>query len=198
MASHLRAIFSSTWNFVEAQKVLPENVNKKTQIKIPEEIQEFLMLSETNLPDVFLIECLSAKEKNDVKTEVDSIDELGFETSYTPQFDTNATVKEVTRLQKVRKLDRSIGESLKELYNFRCQMTGERIGEAQNALCVEAHHIQPFTKSLNNNYSNITILSPSYHRIIHKTNPIFDRNDLSFHFPNGLVEYVKIDKHLKL
>ncbi|MDO4957818.1 MAG: hypothetical protein Q4E68_00995 [Prevotellaceae bacterium] len=53
-----------------------------------------------------------------------------------------------------------------------------------------------FTESMNNDTSNIIILSPPYHRIIHKTKPVFDRPGLSFHFPNGLVEKVKIDKHL--
>lgn len=41
-------------------------------------------------------------------------------------------------------------------------------------------------------------LSPSYHRIIHKAKPVFDRPSLSFHFPNGLVEKVKVDKHLNV
>ncbi len=35
------------------------------------------------------------------------------------------------------------------------------------------------------------------HHIIHKEKPVFDRPSLSFHFPNGLVEKVKIDKPLK-
>ncbi len=75
-------------------------------------------------------------------------------------------------------------------------MTGELVGEPYGVTCVEAHHIIPFTESMNNDTSNIIILSPSYHRIIHKAKPVFDRPSLSFHFPNGLVERVKIDKHL--
>lgn len=45
-------------------------------------------------------------------------------------------------------------------------------------------------------YSIIIILSPSYHRIIHKAKPTFDRDQLTICFPNGLVEKVKVDKHL--
>ena len=74
--------------------------------------------------------------------------------------------------------------------------TGKKVGDEYNALVVEAHHIIPFTESINNDTSNIIILSPSYHRIIHKAKPVFDRPSLSFRFPNGLVEKVKIDKHL--
>ena len=75
-------------------------------------------------------------------------------------------------------------------------MTGEKIGDAYDALVVEAHHIEPFTQSLNNDASNIIILSPNYHRIVHKTNAEFDFKTLSYKFPNGLVEKVKVNKHL--
>lgn len=42
------------------------------------------------------------------------------------------------------------------------------------------------------------IPEPSNHRIIHKAKPHFDHKALSFEFPNGLVEKVKIDKHLRV
>lgn len=105
---------------------------------------------------------------------------------------------EMTRLQKIRHIDRSIGDSLKRLYDYRCQMTGEKVGEPYDVFVVEAHHIIPFTESMNNDTSNIIIISPSYHRIIHKAKPVFDRPTLSFHFPNGLVEKIKVNKHLKV
>lgn len=120
-----------------------------------------------------------------------------FET-FEPREDKSAGIKQVTRLQKVRLLDRSIGDSLKLLYDYRCQMTGEKVGDEYNALAVEAHHIIPFTESMNNDTSNIIILSPSYHRIIHKANPSWDSKNLAFIFPNGLIEKVKIDKHLNI
>lgn len=62
----------------------------------------------------------------------------------------------------------------------------------------QGFQIIPFTESMNNDTSNIIILSPSYHRIIHKAKPVFDRPNQSFHFPNGLLEKVKIDKHLAI
>ena len=51
---------------------------------------------------------------------------------------------------------------------------------------VEFHHLlkamlEVIVESMNNNTSNIIILSPSYHRIIHKAKPVFDRPSLSFH-----------------
>ena len=69
-------------------------------------------------------------------------------------------------------------------------------GEKYNSEIVEAHHIDYFTKSLNNDSENIIILSPNFHRLIHKTNPEFDRNKLSFIFPNGVEEKLKLNLHL--
>ena len=197
LVKRLREIFCSTWNYVESIKNLPENINRKFTIRIPEEHQEFLALSTTDLPNIFVADCVTTVVKAEVKTEVCTMSELDFET-FEPREDKSAGIKQVTRLQKVRQLDRSIGDSLKLLYDYRCQMTGEKVGYEYNALVVEAHHIIPFTESINNDTSNIIILSPSYHRIIHKAKPVFDRPSLSFRFPNGLVEKVKIDKHLNV
>ena len=197
LAKRLREVFCSTWNYVESIKNLPENINRKFTIRIPEEHQEFLALSTTDLPNVFVADCITTAVKPEVKTIVSTMSDLDFET-FEPREDKNAGIKQVTRLQKVRQLDRSIGDSLKLLYDYRCQMTGEKEGDEYNALVVEVHHIIPFTESMNNDTSNIIILSPSYHRIIHKAKPVFDHPSLSFHFPNGLVEKVKIDKHLNV
>ena len=195
LVKRLREVFSSTWNYVEEIKNLPENINRKLTIRIPEERQEFLDLSATDLSNVFVADCITTAIKAEVKIEICTLAELDFET-FEPREDNNAAIKQMTRLQKVRQLDRSIGDSLKQLYDFRCQMTGEKIGEPFGAMVVEAHHIIPFTESMNNDSSNIIILSPNYHRIIHRTNAEFDRNQLAFKFPNGLIDKVRLDKHL--
>jgi hypothetical protein len=49
---------------------------------------------------------------------------------------------------------------------------------------------------MNNNTSNIIILSPNYHRIIHKTEAKFDRKQMAFIFPNGLIDKIRLNKHL--
>lgn len=197
LVKKLRKVFCSTWDYVENIKNLPDNIKRKFVIRIPEEHQEFLALSSTDLPNVFVADCVTTAVKAEVITEVRTMAELDFET-YEPREDKHAGIKQVTRLQKVRQLDRSIGDSLKLLYDYRCQMTGEKVGDEYNALCVEAHHIIPFTESLNNDTSNIIILSPSYHRIIHKAKPVFDREQLAFRFPNGLIEKIKMDRHLRV
>lgn len=196
LVKRLREVFRSTWDYVESIKKLPENINRKFTIRIPENHQEFLALSTTELPNVFIADCITTELKQEIKKEFGTISELDFET-FEPREDKSASVKKITRIQKVRILDRSVGDALKHLYDFRCQMTGKRIGNEYGALVVEAHHIIPFTESMNNDTSNIIILSPSYHRIIHKAKPEWDKQNLSFCFPNGLVEKVKLNKHLQ-
>ena len=195
LSKKLREIYKVTWNYVEYIKNLPENINRKFTIKVPEEQQEFLVLCATELPNVFVAECVTLDMRKQLGTEVREMNELDFET-FEPREDKNASIKETTCLKKVRLLDRSIGDSLKQLYDFRCQMTGEKIGERFGVNVVEAHHIIPFTVSMNNDTSNIIILSPNYHRIIHKAKPQFNREQLAFVYPNGLMEKVKLNKHL--
>ena len=195
LAKRLRKIFISTWNYVEQIKNLPENINRKFTIRIPEEHQEYLALSSTDLPNVFVADCITTALKAEVFNEISMQSELDFET-FEPRVDKNATIKQIACLQKVRQLDRSIGDSLKHLYDYRCQMTGDKIGESYGTMVVEAHHIIPFTESMNNDTSNIIILSPNYHRIIHKAKPQFNREQLAFIFPNGLTDKVKLNKHL--
>lgn len=191
----MRAIFYSTWDYVVTEKSLPENIGRRYTIKVPKDRQEYLAISCSDIANVFIADCITSSFKSDTIVDLSSIEEIDFETLQ-PREDSSARIIEKERIQKVRHLDRSIGDSLKRLYDFHCQMTGERVGDSYDALVVEAHHIIPFTTSLNNDTSNIIIVSPSYHRIIHTAKPEWDPDKLAFKYPNGLIEKVKINKHL--
>ena len=54
------------------------------------------------------------------------------------------------------------------------------------------------TRSQNNESTNIIIISPNYHRIIHKNNSHFNRKKFQFEFENGEVLRLKLYEHLKL
>ena len=67
--------------------------------------------------------------------------------------------------------------------------------------------ISCITRSQNNESTNIIIISPNYHRIIHKNNPRFARTKRStaegkvkfqFEFENGEVLKLKLYEHLKV
>ena len=89
-----------------------------------------------------------------------------------------------------------IGEYLKELYGYRCQICGRLIGEEYGSHIAEAHHIDYFVKSLNNDASNQLIVCPNHHSIIHDVNPVFDRKRKLYVYKNGVTEGLVINKHL--
>ena len=103
--------------------------------------------------------------------------------------------KEVTDCQD-RKLNRKIGENLKLLYGYRCQICGQVIGEKYGSHIAEAHHIDYFVNSLNNDANNQMIVCPNHHSIIHDANPVFDRRRMVYRFDNGAEERIILNKHL--
>lgn len=194
IAKRLQSIFIEEYNYLLKERQL---IGPRKQIKLPNEFSRSIVLYGTDLKDLFLIDVEEGIDRDYLKNSIHQLTEEEFEVGYIHK-DPTATIREINDLKHVRHLDRSIGDSLKKLYDYRCQMTGVSIGKEYGATCVEAHHIIPFTQSFNNDTSNIIILSPNYHRIIHRANPIFNVKELAFEFPNGLIEKVKLDKHLYL
>ena len=99
-------------------------------------------------------------------------------------------------MKKIRHLSRAIGNSLKVIYGYRCQICGEFIGEKFGSTLIHAHHIDYFTRSLNNNSDNILIVCPNHHGIIHECNPIFDKKSKMYIYRNGFKEGLKLNKHI--
>lgn len=78
----------------------------------------------------------------------------------------------------------------------RCQICGEQVASAYDSHVDEVHHIYPFVTSLNNDVSNLVVLCPNHHRIVHATHAQFRRAAKSFAYPNGPVEPLKVNVHL--
>ena len=97
---------------------------------------------------------------------------------------------------KIRKLNRKIGENLKRLYGYRCQICGKVIGEQYALYIAKAHHIDYFVHSLNNDANNQMIVCPNHHSIIHDADLIFDRTRMVYRFDNGVEEKLILNKHL--
>ena len=195
IARKLQSVFAEDYRYLMASREL---AGPRKQIRLPNDNHDEIVFLGTAMPNVFILDCISSEERNKAATEIRQMSELDFENAFEAREDANAGIREISGIRRIRQLDRSIGDSLKRLYDFRCQMTGERIGSEYDVLVVEAHHIVPFTLSMNNDTSNIIIVSPDYHRIIHKAKPVWDCKKLSFKFPNGLQERVKVNKHLGL
>ena len=60
----------------------------------------------------------------------------------------------------------------------------------------EARYIDYFIRSLNNDAGNQMIVCPNHHRIIHETDPVFDRQTIKYRYPNGYEQGLLLNKHL--
>ena len=110
--------------------------------------------------------------------------------------DTGATVRIKSSDNKVRVYNTAIISQLKKLYGGRCQLCGERPFKSFGADICEAHHISYFSKSHNNDTSNLIIVCPNHHRLIHKLDPVYDSIAGCFKFKNGDIMDIVFDLHL--
>lgn len=193
----LREIFHESYNYFGRQRQIITNARK--QLILPNDIHEYIRLYSTNKPDVFNLECNTNYEYNQVSDTLSIIPEEIYESMSDDVLflqDKTSTIKEKERVIKYRKIDRSIISRLKKFYDYRDEISGEKIGSEYGESVVEAHHIDYFTVSQNNDTTNIIIISPNYHRIIHKNNPIFNRKKFQFEFSNGEILKLKLYDHL--
>lgn len=198
LAQKLRAVFKKSYDYLFAQKQLLGK--SKRQILLPNDIHEYMRLYLTTSSDVLCMECCSSSDYQQLAHTLSVIPEEVYEQSDDEQFfmaDKTASIEEKQRLVKYRRIDRSIILTLKRFYDYRDEISGEKIGDEYGDSVVEAHHIDYFTRSQNNDSTNIIIISPNYHRIIHKNNPRFNRKKFQFEFENGEVLRLSLYEHLK-
>ena len=198
LAVKLRAVFQRSYDYLSAQKQLLGK--RKRSIPLPDDIHEYIRLYLTTSKNVLCMECCANADYQQLANTLDAVPEEIYEGGEDDKFfmaDKTASVVQKALLVKYRKIDRSIIRRLKEFYDYRDEITGEKIGERYGGSVVEAHHIDYFTKSQNNDSSNIIIISPNYHRIIHRNNPFFNRRKFQFEFQNGEVLRLKLYDHLK-
>jgi len=91
-------------------------------------------------------------------------------------------------------------QALKSLYDHKCQICEHDFKPRYDTPFAETHHIhkvseQDKTGEPLDKAKNILVLCPNHHRIIEHTKAIFIPETLSFKYPNGLVEPLKLKKH---
>mgnify|MGYP000894286019 CR=1 FL=1 len=196
LAEKLRCIFSCTYNYLCEQRG-NEKVSGKRYLKIPEGKKEFLVIYTTEDPDTYLLEYITRAEAAETRKILLGESEQEYELSVNyPESDPTAAILKEIKLTKIRKLNRAIGDSLKILYDYRCQLCGDDFGRKYNVHIAEAHHIDPFVTSLNNDADNQLIVCPNHHKVIHRAEPVFDRSRLLFVYSNGEEERVVLNIHL--
>ena len=100
-------------------------------------------------------------------------------------------------ISKVRKINQKIIDDLKMRYKGECQLCGARVGCDFGEEIVEAHHIEYFSQTQNNDSTNIIVLCPNCHRLIHRCNPVCHKKELCYEFENGKKIFLKNPGHLK-
>lgn len=157
--------------------------------------KEYIAIYTTPVKGQLFFECISNGELLEESKELQQYDELIAEQIFDAA-DPDADLLTVTKPCKVRKMNRAIGNELKRLYGYRCQICGQYIGEKYGSHLIHAHHIDYFTRSLNNDATNILIVCPNHHGIIHDKNPEFDFKRREFRYPNGYHEGLVLNKHI--
>lgn len=197
----LRIEFADLYTFINTEMCIRKELKKRgkpiTRIRIPDSLRASLAFYSTNDPNVWEAVSVTSDEYKKLNNSMldSSIDEVSFERMLL--MDDEATIVEKNYITKVRKLDRNVCLNLKEIYCYRCQVCGELISAPYgDKPVVDAHHIDFFTRSLNNNFSNVMILCPNHHRIVHTYNPVFKRNLKVWIYPNGYKEGLKLNLHL--
>lgn len=195
-AKYLQQVFHCSWDFFCLVRKEREE-NDRSIIRTPDQMKEFLVLYSTNQENVFVADTIVRNGIEEMKSFCGGFEENVLEPLLvSEETDPTSSIQNSNTFQKYRKLEKGISDRLKELYSYRCQICGERIGAPYSTHIAEAHHIEYFSKSWNNDSSNQLILCPNHHRIIHKLDPSFAWNNLSFHYPNGLVEKLVLNFHL--
>ncbi|HRZ27107.1 MAG TPA: HNH endonuclease signature motif containing protein [Spirochaetota bacterium] len=196
LAGYFRNVFEESYNKLSC---LRKNSEKKQKISLPEYMKEYLLIYSTRFDGVFSVECIPINQIHDfnsyIKESKITEDNYELEMNY-ELYDPTSSIVEREVVIKQRRLNRSIAESLKILYDHRCQICGNCYSEKYGTKISEAHHIDFFTQSLNNDADNIIIICPNHHRVIHRVMPEFIRDKHLFQYSNGLQEKLMFNNHL--
>ena len=169
----------------------------RSYIKLPDELKEYLAIYTTEYEDTFLLEPIAQDDFQVMKKAIQGMRERTVENEIEYEMeDKSSGIEKRLQIVKIRKLNRKIGENLKLLYGYRCQICGQVIGEKYGSHIAEAHHIDYFVNSLNNDANNQMIVCPNHHSVIHAANPVFDRRRMVYRFDNGVEERISLNKHL--
>lgn len=196
-AMHLRELFNASSQFFDNMRKLRLQGDRK-RIFLPDEQKEYIAIYTTEYADTFLVEPILASDIEQMKVELAQKEERAVETQMEAELiDDSAGVVQAQRTVRIRKLNKKIGDNLKLLYGYRCQICGKLVGEEFGcSKVVESHHIEYFIKSLNNDASNQLIVCPNHHTIIHEVNPTFDRRKKLYLFQNGMEQKLILNLHL--
>ena len=192
IAKKFRQVFCHT-----AERLKELYITKKSHkiTMLAEEEREYFALYSTKIPNILAADCMTNRAFLEESAAICRFPEQEAELLL-DRVDETADLILQTKVKKIRKLNRTIERDLKKAYGYRCQICGQLIGEKYSSHLVHAHHIRYFTQSKDNSMSNIMVVCPNHHGIIHDTNPVFDFKTKTYTYPNGYVEGLALNLHL--
>ena len=196
LSQALQQYFFKSMSYI---KMIRESRDPKDRsyIKMPDGLKEYLAIYTTEYEDTFLLEPIAQDDFQVMKKAIQGMRKRTVENEIEYEMeDKSSGIEKKLQIVKIRKLNRKIGENLKLLYGYRCQICGQVIGEKYGSHIAEAHHIDYFVNSLNNDANNQMIVCPNHHSVIHDANPVFDRMRMVYRFDNGVEERISLNKHL--
>ena len=196
LAKELQACFMTSYQFIKKTRELRQP-GDRTMIRLPEDLKEYLAIYTTEYDDSYVLDPIVSEDIAALKQVVSGQKERILEAEFNYDVeDATSALLESECIVKIRKLNKKIGDNLKLLYNYRCQLCGCLIGEEYGSHIAEAHHIDYFVSSLNNDANNQLIVCPNHHSIIHDTNPVFDRQKRLYIYKNGVEQKLLLNRHL--
>lgn len=92
--------------------------------------------------------------------------------------------------------NQGLSDSLKLYYGYYCQICNQAVGAPYGVKVADTHHIQYLSRGGPDISSNIIVVCPNHHNIIHATDAYFDRAKLAYIYPNSLQENLVLTDHL--
>ncbi len=89
----------------------------------------------------------------------------------------------------------SLADMLKSYYDHHCQICRHTFMDPYGSDYSEAHHIQYLSEDGPDVSGNMVVLCPNHHRIVHETHAEFRKHELTYVYPNGFEERLKLDDH---
>lgn len=196
LSKALQGMFVRSYAYLEKMRAVREKGDRSI-LKLPEDEKEYLAIYTTEDDDSYVLEAITNSEIKSLRDIMAGSSERVMEAEFNYDTkDNTAGLESKIQIVKIRKLNKKIGDNLKKLYSYRCQICGKMVGERYGSHVVEAHHIDYFVKSLNNDMDNQLIVCPNHHSIIHDVDPFFDRRRLLYVYKNGLEEKLVLNEHL--
>ena len=162
LARALQVVFSKSYNYLNGVRQSREKGDRRI-IRLPDDAKDFLAIYTTEFDDTYVLDPILSEDVIAVATYARDFSEQHIENEMNFEIDDPSAGIQVSEgVRKIRKLNKKIGDNLKQLYRYRCQICGQSIGEEYGAHVCEAHHIDYFTKSLNNSATNQTIVCPKH------------------------------------